>query len=284
MIKTILIPGGTGFIGSHLLPSLLTNRYKVIVVKRKFSDLTRIKKFIPQIKIYDIDECNLALPFQKNKIDLVINLAVDQGKNKNSLPSQIMDTNIVFALRLIEKCCAFKIKYYFNFDSALNDNINLYAYSKHVLYSLLKKYSLCPIKIFNLELQYVYGKNDDPKKFIPFAIDKLRSNKVIKMTQGKQNLDFIYIKDCVDAILHLIQNCQKFKKIFEEFQIGTGKTMFLKNLVKIIKNNLHSHSRIIYGAVPYRQNEQMFSRANIKKLKGWKPKYKPEDVDFKNFT
>ena len=104
------------------------------------------------------------------------------------------------------------------------------------------------------------------------------------MTAGGQNLDFIYIKDCVNAIAHIVENKENFPDKFEEFQIGTGKTMFLKDFIEIIKSRLNSKSVINYGAVEYRKNEQMFSQANISRIKGWQPQYNVSDIDFSKFV
>lgn len=278
MIKTVLVSGATGFIGSHLLERLLLEKtFKIIILKRSFSNRKRINRFLKKVKVYDIDKCEIALPFQENRIDLVINLATNYGREEGVEPSQIIDTNVVFGLRLIEQASRAKVKYYFNIDSSLASNINLYAYSKKVFRHLIKVYFADKINVFNLRLEYVYGENDDLAKFIPFAISKLKNNQELNMSKGEQILDFIYVKDCVDAIVYLIKNCGDYHNNFEEFQIGTGGTIQLREFIEMIKKELGSKSIINYGSIPYRKNEQMYSKANISKLGKWQPKYKVKD-------
>ncbi|WP_443029209.1 NAD-dependent epimerase/dehydratase family protein [Spirulina sp. CS-785/01] len=48
---TILLTGGTGFLGSHLAQKLLQNNYKVIILKRSFSNLKRIEPIVSQLTL-----------------------------------------------------------------------------------------------------------------------------------------------------------------------------------------------------------------------------------------
>lgn len=285
MSKTILMFGVSGFIGSYLLEELLRKDFKVIImIKGSLADMWRIEKFFDQIKVYDMDQCDLDAPFLENKIDLVINLITNFGRNPISdNPSQIIETNVVLALKIIEEARKAKVQYYFNIDSSLKSNVSLYAYSKSIFKHIIKNLFAEHIRIFNLRLEYVYGEKDDVSKFISFAISKLKNNKELNMSGGKQNLDFIYVKDCVNAIAHIAENTENFPGQFEEFQIGTGKTMLLKDFIEIIKNQLNSKSVINYGAIEYRKNEQMFSQADISKIKGWYPQYDVNNIDFSKF-
>lgn len=279
-MKNILLAGATGFIGANLLKRLLDEkRFKIIILKRSFSNTERIKSLLDSkdLKIYDINKTGISLPFQENEIDLVINLVTNYGRGSGVKPSGIFETNIVFSLKLIEEAANAKVKYFFNTDSALAPEINLYAYSKKIFKYLIQNYFADKINIFNLRLEYVYGENDDLSKFIPMAVAKLKNNEELNMTKGEQKLDFIYVKDCVEAITYLIKNSDSYKNNFEEFQIGTGQTKTLKEFIQIIKRELKSKSIINYGAIPYRVYEQMFSKADISKLGKWKPKYSVKD-------
>ena len=55
-IKTILISGATGFLGSNLLKRLVDQNYKVVILKRSFSNTERIDNYLKKIKSYDIDK------------------------------------------------------------------------------------------------------------------------------------------------------------------------------------------------------------------------------------
>lgn len=273
MANKILIVGATGFIGSHLLKLLVKEGFDLLVLKRSYDSTKRINEVLDSVKTYNIDQTGLEMPFQENEVNLVVNLATDFGRATDSTPSKIFDTNVLFGLKLIEIAVENNVQYYFNIDSSLSPEVNLYAYTKKVFKYTIEKYFSSQIKIRNLRLEYVVGENDDLSKLIPFVISELKQNRELKISKGEQDLDFLYVKDCVDAFLYLIKNEKNFNKPFEDFQIGTGKTTKLRDLIELIKKEIGSNSVICYGAIPYREHEQMYSKADPSALKGWVPKY-----------
>lgn len=275
--KEILIAGGAGFIASFLIEAFLRSGHRIIVLKLSTTKTDRISRYLSKIKVYDSDKTSLKKIFAENEIDIVINMATNFGRGKESTPSQIFQTNVIFASELAQEAIAAGVKYYFNTDSALNPKVNLYALSKKVFKDLLKRYFSPEIKVFNIRLEYVYGRGDDTNKFLPMAIEKLRAGEELAMSGGDQELDFVYAPDVASAFLYLAENLEQFPAKFNDFEVGSGQTISLKKLIQRIKKMINSTSKIIFGAVPYRKNEQMYSKANIKTLCGWKPKYQIAD-------
>ena len=60
---TILLTGATGFLGSHLLKTLVSKGYEVVVLKRSTSDMWRLKGFEHTFKRYDIERVTLKKAF-----------------------------------------------------------------------------------------------------------------------------------------------------------------------------------------------------------------------------
>ena len=63
-------------------------------------------------------------------------------------------------------------------------------------------------------------------------------------------------------------------KCFEEFELGSGESVSIRDFVEEAHSASKSKSRLNFGAYPYRDNEIMVSKADISKLKllGWTPK------------
>lgn len=101
-MKKILIAGATGFIGSHLVKKLIQNNFGLIILKRSYDKTDRIKKYLNRVEIYDIDKEGIEKAFKENKIDMVINLVTNYGRDKQVLVSDIVESNILFGLKLIE--------------------------------------------------------------------------------------------------------------------------------------------------------------------------------------
>lgn len=265
--KTFLITGATGFLGSHLAKRFFKKKYKVIILKRSFSDIWRIKEIFNDLIYYDVDKIdNLNKIFKENKIDFIIHTATNYGRNKESI-NEVLYSNLVFPLELIQIGIDFNVKNFINTDTFTKSN-----YERLQYYSLSKKQFLewlklidKNIKVFNLILEHVFGEADSNDKFIPFVINKILSNATeMDFTKGEQKRDFIYIHDVVDAYEKVVEQEGNLNGNYYDFEIGTGKATSIKKIVKII-NDLLDNDREIkfnFGALPYARNEVMRVVAN----------------------
>ena len=132
------------------------------------------------------------------------------------------------------------------------------------------------IKFINMKLEHMYGERDEYSKFIPFIIKNILENKTIKVTKGEQKRDFVYVKDVVNAYLKVLDNLGNFNNDFMEFEIGTGKSIYLRDFVNEIEEEFNKKANIKWGAISYKKNEIFDSKANIEKAKnilGWYPNY-----------
>ena len=104
------------------------------------------------------------------------------------------------------------------------------ACSKYLL-SLYKKNNF-PVLIFRIF--QAYGPKQDKNRLIPFTIDKCRANKKFNCTSGEQERDFIFIEDITKIILKSLK-----KKIYGHiFNLGSGESIQIKNLVMLIKKKI----------------------------------------------
>ena len=279
---TILLSGATGFLGSYLLKSFVSSGYKVIGIKRSSSNTYRIDDYLDKVIIYDIDTIDLSDLFKNNQIDLVVNTVTNYGR-KDSKISSIVNTNLIFRLKLLEESVNHNIKAFINTDTLLNRNINTYALSKSQLVDWMKFLSNKNTKMINIKIEHMYGLLDDENKFIYWIINQLKQNvEKIDLTSGIQKRDFIYIDDIVYAYQIVIINMKSLTN-FEEFELGMGNSIEVKSFIMQIYNELlktqNINTKLNFGVVSYRENENMNMQANIKKLEklNWKPKTSIED-------
>ena len=97
----ILLTGGTGFLGSHILRAFLYKNKKIILLKRKKSSLWRIADLNNKYISYDVDKVDINKIFMKYKIDTVIHTACIYGKNLEP-SSEVVNSNLTFGLKLLE--------------------------------------------------------------------------------------------------------------------------------------------------------------------------------------
>lgn len=279
--KKILITGATGFLGSHLLPTLIKKGYDIIVLKRSFSNIWRIQDLFYQIKSYDIDKVSIKKIFDENEIGGIIHLATDYGRKNNNDIIQMSKANIELPGKLLDLGCKYGSIFFINTHTFWNSKYSLYSAMKNSFIEIAKYFSAnFKVKFINMKLEHIYGENDDNSKFIPFAIKNILEGKEIRLTKGEQKRDFVYVKDVVNAYIKVLNNLEKINDKFIEFEIGTGSSISLHEFVREIEQEINKKANIKWGEIPYKKNEIFDSKADIKKAKKyleWSPKYDISD-------
>jgi len=275
-MKRILLTGATGFLGSYLLEALLGEGYQVVILKRSTSDTWRIKSMLNQVTSYDVDTQSLELAFTEQRIDALIHTACSYGRKGESF-SQMVDTNLMYGLRLLDACLKFNTDTFFNTDTLLQEHLNNYTLSKKQFIEWLKKLSN-KLQIVNLKLEHMYGPNDDSTKFASWVTGQF-NKKVpeIELTTGEQERDFIYITDVVSAYMTTLKQSEKLP-VFSEYDVGTGRLISVKGFIEELKRSYENQFGIIstqlnFGAIPLRKNEMMTVDVDNSSLiaLGWQP-------------
>ena len=272
MKKTILITGISVYLGSHLAYAF-SKDFKIVGLKLKRSNSKKLSKIINAIELYNVEENGIIKVFDNQKINVIIHCATNYGRNEESFLN-IIDANIYFPLKLLKLAIDNRVDCFINTDTILNKFISEYALSKKHFKDWLQFYSN-KIKVINLILEHFYGPFDGPNKFISCIIEKILANeKEIHLTKGEQERDFLYIDDLVNAYKIILNNLESIKNNFTEFEIGSGKTITIKQIVTLIKKfSNNDRTKLNFGAIPYREKEKMKSECNIDKIKqlGWEP-------------
>jgi CDP-paratose synthetase len=269
---TILITGGTGYLGSVILKKLAAIGYHIVLLKRSSSNTFRIAELLGSLKTYDIDKTPLEKVFLENHIDIILHCATDYGK-KNVEPLQIIDANLILPLRLLELGKTGGISCFINTDTILDKRVSHYSLSKRQFNDWLQAYKSY-FSCVNIALEHFFGAGDDKTKFVSFIIDELLKNAAkIDLTPGKQLRDFVYIDDVVSGFLLIIKKCRELEAGYFKFEIGSGNLISIKEFViKIKELTGNSQTKLNFGAVPYRDNEVMRYGVDLTAIKnlGWK--------------
>ncbi|WP_233897333.1 dTDP-glucose 4,6-dehydratase [Tenacibaculum piscium] len=237
-MKNILITGGAGFIGSHVV-RLFSNKYPTyqiinldaLTYAGNLDNLTDVQGNLNYtfIKGDICDETLVKNIFEDYKIDSVIHLAAESHVDRSiSDPFSFVKTNVFGTLNLLENA---KNSWKDNFDDKLFYHIStdeVYgslaetglfteetAYDPHSPYSASKAssdhfvrafhdtYGL-PIVISNCSNNY--GANQFPEKLIPLFIDNICNNKLLPVYGKGENIrDWLYVEDhasAIDVIFH----------------------------------------------------------------------------------
>lgn len=268
MTKNIIITGGAGFIGSHLVNFFSKKNYKVFVIDDlstgsiknlnfKYKNIKFIKGDCTEDKILDY------LP--KIEFEILYHIAgQSSGEISFDDPLNDFNRNLLSTLKICQFCINRKIKkvvyassmsVYGNLkknnykaSEFLNcDPLSFYGVSKLCSEFYLKQFSKLGLKYTILRLFNVYGPNQDFKNLKQGMISiylgqLLKSNKVF--VKGKLNRfrDFIYIDDVVKILTGCLRNSRTNNKIYN---ISTGKKTFVNRILFLIKKYSKKKFRII---------------------------------------
>jgi nucleoside-diphosphate-sugar epimerase len=283
----ILIIGGSGFIGSHLVKKCYSLGWKVTslsLIKNKNKKKFKKIKYI-YANCSDLELLKKSIKFD---FDYVVNLGgyIDHRETPKIRKKVLLD-HFETTLNLTSLRTKKLKKYlhvgtgdeYGNNKSPLKENYpddpkSTYALakslsSKHLL--MLFKKEKFPATILRLFL--VYGPNQKKDRLLPYVINNSLKNKPIHLTHGKQLRDFCYIDDVVEAIILCLKNKKSSGQIFN---IGSGNPITIIQIVKkIIKITNKGKLKINSLKVKKIENIKLYpSIKKIRKLIGWKPKVK----------
>lgn len=270
-MKTILITGINGYLGSHLAKALSTE-YNIIGLEYSLDNLFRIANC--NYKVYAAKDGISDAVFTEQTIDIVLHTATFYGKNNEDY-IQMFNTNLYSPLNLLDKAIKHGCYLFVNTDTVLDRFVSAYALTKRQFHEwlYLRKNE---IKVINMQLEHFYGPGTSPTNFLSYMIDKLKNNEPkIDLTWGEQKRDFIYIDDVVNAYLTVIQKQDQLPDAYSSFQVCTNQLISIKDLMNTLKELTKSNSILNFGAVPYRENELMLSETDNSDLikLGWKPQY-----------
>lgn len=275
----IFMTGSTGYLGSHLLHSLVNHGYTVYCLKRASSNLDRVHDIASKVTWIELETADFNQFFATHKIEYVLHCATDYGR-KQVDPVGTIEANLILPLKLLHAAAVNKVGVFINTDTILDKGVSNYSLSKKQFADWLESYSDRVVGI-NVALEHFYGPGDDPSKFVTFIIQSLLNNvDSIKLTEGRQKRDFIYIDDVIRAFMVLLNKASALEHRYYRFEVGTAEPVELRKFVALAQKLSGNQKTLLdFGAVPYRKNEVMASDVDISGLSalGWKPEISLED-------
>lgn len=167
MTKTILLTGGSGYLGRRLTAALEEKGYHTVCLRRQQAQT-------PQ----QIDAA-----FAQGPVFAVIHLATCYGRNGETFPT-VIESNLRYPAEVLAAAVKHRVPVFINTDTILARFINPYALSKAQFAEWLRLY--CgQITAVNMRLDHFYGPFDTPNKFVAFLLKSFRENRpVLELTEG----------------------------------------------------------------------------------------------------
>jgi nucleoside-diphosphate-sugar epimerase len=292
MKDSLLIVGGSGFIGSNLAVKSLKNGFITTILHfRKI----KTEKKINGISYIQSDVSNLSelkQKLSKKDFNYVVNLSGYVDHSSYLLGgSSVIKVHFNGVQNLLKVLDWTKLKKFVQIGSSdeygsnqapQNENmgelpISPYSFAKVAstkLLQMLHRTEGLPVVIFRLFL--VYGNGQDSQRFIPQIIQGCLSGKNFPTSRGEQLRDFCHVEDITTGILDSFSINEVNGEIIN---LASGNPKSIREIIEIIQK-LTNSGMPEFGGISYRSGENMELYADTekaRKLLNWDPKIKLQD-------
>ncbi|HET9785835.1 MAG TPA: NAD-dependent epimerase/dehydratase family protein, partial [Pyrinomonadaceae bacterium] len=265
-MKNILITGGAGFIGSHLVDHLLLEGDWAVTVVDDFNDFyapnikrnnVRAHEQNPAYKLIEADirdQAALANVFDNTQFDAIVHLAARAGVRPSLKDPQLYcETNIDGTLNLLEEARKHGVKQFvfgssssvyginakvpFSEDDPVRQPISPYAATKGAGELLCHTYShLYDLRSVCLRFFTVYGARQRPDLAIHKFASLISQGKPIPVFgDGKSRRDYTFIDDIIGGVRAAIDYDQTN---YEVINLGESRTVELTELISLLEQEL----------------------------------------------
>lgn len=289
-MKKVLVTGGAGFIGSHLVDRLIHEGCSVSIIDNlSTGSLDNVNK---NAKFYEMDirDSEISKVFEAERPEYVFHHAAQRDVKKSlEDPVSDSDVNIIGTVNILENCrrydvykhiypssaAVYGMPEYLPLDELHSINpISYYGISKYTPEQYIKVYSdLYGMKYTIFRYANVYGIRQDPKGeggVVAIFMERLMKGKIpVIYGDGEQTRDFIYVDDIVEANIKAL--CYGDN---ETLNISTNIPVSINELYSLIKDMLEiehdaEHAGERAGDIRY----SCLDNSKAMKLLDWKPKY-----------
>jgi len=295
--RNVLVTGGAGFVGSHLVEELVKQRTNVVVVdinldKRSYLFTQNLHKKSKVINLNICDYNKLSTLIGKYQIDFIFHLAaqalVDEAYSN---PKKTLDNNILSTVNVLEMARTNKNikgvivassdkaygdlnkKKYVESDPLFGDHP--YEVSKSatdlISTSYFKTYGT-PVVV--TRFGNIYGEGDlNFSRIIPGIMKAIVKNEVLELrSDGKYIRDYLYVKDVVNGYILLAQNIEKVKG--EAFNFGSKDTLSVLRVIKLVEKTLNK--KINHKILNTAKSEILYQSLDYSKIQNvvkWHPRH-----------
>ncbi len=292
-MKKILVTGGAGFIGSHLVDKLLAENSWQVFALDNFNEFyspdikrANIASHLqnPNYNLLENDICDaegLEKIFSENKFDAIVHLAAWAGVRPSLMnPKLYANVNVNGTLNLLECAKEFGVKQFvfgssssvyginskvpFAEDDRIYQTISPYAATKAAGEFLCHTYShLYDIRTICLRFFTVYGARQRPDLAIHKFCKLIDEGKSIQMFgDGTTRRDYTFVDDIIQGVRAAIDYD---KANYEVFNLGESQTIELRELIEVLEENLGK--KAVIERQPMQPGDVPITFADISKAK-----------------
>jgi nucleoside-diphosphate-sugar epimerase len=290
--KRVLVTGGSGFIGSHLVKRLIAEGAEVAVTVRYGNVMKneRLRDCWEDVRVIEADLRNRGAldGVRQFAPEIVFHLAAYNHVGQSFVQvEECFDVNAKGTANLLDTCGEVEKFVYMStsevyghqtsvpfVETMTPEPISPYAITKYAgeLYCRMKQRVKGETSIIIVRPFNVYGPYQSTKAVIPELIINCLAGQPIRTTKGEQTREFNYVSDTVDGLVKAAQHPGGVEGVIN---IAAGEEIAIKDLVSKIADLTGTKSQLEIGALPYRPTEiwRMYADSGrAQKILGWQPR------------
>ena len=287
-MKKLLVVGGTGFIGYHIISEAKKKGWKISSISLNKPKSKRLHKNVKYIQV-DIKNFKKLKKKLTDNFDYIVN-AGGYGKHPdfNRSGQILFNSHFKGLVNLVKIFSKKKIKKFVQIGSSAEygsanspqkETSKCFPKTPYALAKLSCTNFLINFNQINnfpsttLRFFLVYGPKQDKNRILPQIIENCIKNKSFPVTKGQQLCDFCFINDAVRAVFKTFKSKSTDGEILN---IGFGKPVKIKNVVNKVRKII-GRGKPLYGKLKYKKNTNMKVYPDItkaKKVLKWHPKVK----------
>jgi nucleoside-diphosphate-sugar epimerase len=268
----IFVTGATGFIGSHLVSTLLKHGHTIGILVRASSDINKLDDVKGCIAVLNSEDYSTVyFGIKKFSPDAVIHLAalyVNQYKPEEIV--SLISSNITLGTHVLEAMKENGVVKFLNFGTRWQHignkrycPANLYAATKEAFKDILIYYETKGLRHKTIELCDTFGTGDTRKKVLDLLITACQKHESVDLSLGEQVLDLSYVDDICQFVMTGIQA----ENFFDNKTVSlSGTVIKLRDLGKMVEEKYKTSGFLKWGVKPYREHEIMTPPVYYKKI------------------
>jgi len=275
-MKTVLLTGASGFLGSHIAEELINHEFKVVALKRSESNMWRCAEFKDLIRWIECDNLSDA---EKEILDCKPEVLVHaawsgvMAYERDNWKEQ--EKNIKFIIELLGIVKRTKISRvialgsqaeYGHFEGSLSEDypcnpVSSYGAAKVCASVILKVFAeQMKIDWYWIRLFSIFGSRENSTWLIPSVIRNLALKKKMDLTSCEQRYDYLYTKDFASGILKVIESNNVSSGIYN---FSSGESIKILDIISILESIVSPNQKLLkIGALPYRSGQVMHMQGN----------------------
>lgn len=291
-MKRVIITGGTGFVGANLARRLLQEGHEVHLLVRQGFAPWRIEEIRADVRLHEVDLGNresLLPVIDEIRPDWVFHLATHGAYSSQNDLSQIVRTNILGTVNLVEACLKSGFEAFVNTGSSSEYGFKDHAPSEKEWLEPNSYYAVgkasatlfCRhtaqsrgVLLPTLRLYSVYGPYEEPARLMPALIVRGLRGELPPLVNPDVARDYVYVDDICEA--YLLAATRTGQEPGAVYNLGTGVQTSLGEVVSTARKLMNITAEPQWGAMPNRQWDTSVWVADHRKALdelGWRPEF-----------